>query len=372
MKRLLKNLLLHIVFPAYYRCKAAGTKVDSLIAFVEIRYENLSDNLQPLYDAYKQDGRYRVEQGFLMLSSGNMVSYVRRCFSVIRLIAGAKLVFVDESSNMLAALPIRKETGIVQVWHGCGAFKRFGYGLQHKPKERYYNEYALVTVSSQRVADIYKNAMMQPADVVKALGISRTDCFFDEAFLRASREKIEELLPFVRGRKSILYAPTFRGNAAEAKEPEKLNIEHMYQALSDEYVVLYKAHPLIGKRAEVSEKYHTFFVDVSDLLETDALLSYCDLCITDYSSLIFEYSLFERPMIFYAYDYAEYDDARGFYYPYEEFVPGPICKNTGEVIDAILRQDDGWAQRVKTFKKTFMDACDGHATQRIKQYLEKL
>ena len=46
-----------------------------------------------------------------------------------------------------------------------------------------------------------------------------------------------------------------------------------------------------------------------------------DLCITDYSSLIFEYSIFERPILFYAYDLKEYCKEQGFFYEFESFVP---------------------------------------------------
>lgn len=63
------------------------------------------------------------------------------------------------------------------------------------------------------------------------------------------------------------------------------------------------------------------------------------MCITDYSSLIFEYSLFERPMIFYAFDLDQFYDYRGFYYPYDySFLPGPIVKTNEELINAIKQE----------------------------------
>ena len=101
----------------------------------------------------------------------------------------------------------------------------------------------------------------------------------------------------------------------------------------------------------------------------DALCG-ADMVISDYSSLIFEYSLFERPMIFYAYDLEEYDAVRSFYYPYEEFVPGDIVKDTEGIIAAVKKaEEDAGAGRIKAFREKFMSACDGNSTERIADYL---
>lgn len=96
------------------------------------------------------------------------------------------------------------------------------------------------------------------------------------------------------------------------------------------------------------------------------LLCVSDICISDYSSLVFEYSLFERPMLFFAYDLDEYFDWRGFYYDYNELTPGPVCKTNDEMIDYISHLDERFdKQKVIDFKEKFMRSCDGHATDRI-------
>ena len=90
-----------------------------------------------------------------------------------------------------------------------------------------------------------------------------------------------------------------------------------------------------------------------------------DCCITDYSSLIFEYALLGRPMYFYAYDYKEYVTERGFYYGYDEFVPGDIYYNEEELVKGILRTDDKAVSRIDAFRERYMSACDGDSTRRI-------
>ena len=101
-------------------------------------------------------------------------------------------------------------------------------------------------------------------------------------------------------------------------------------------------------------------------MSIEELLFVADICISDYSSLVFEYSLFEKPMIFFAFDLDNYYDWRGFYYDYKEFVPGPIYTTTEEMIDYIKHIDTKFdKQKVKQFRDKFMSACDGHATERI-------
>lgn len=140
----------------------------------------------------------------------------------------------------------------------------------------------------------------------------------------------------------------------------------MKEALGDEYVLLLKHHPFVKKLPEVPEDCQNFAMDVTKALDIDKLLCASDVCISDYSSLIFEYSLFERPMIFLAYDLDDYFDWRGFYYNYDELTPGPVVSETDEVIDYIQNLNSRFDKaEVQAFREKFMSACDGHATDRI-------
>ena len=104
----------------------------------------------------------------------------------------------------------------------------------------------------------------------------------------------------------------------------------------------------------------------------EELLCVSDLCISDYSSLVFEYSLFERPMLFFAYDFEEYGEWRGFYYDYHELTPGPVVHTTQEIVDYVLHLKERFDRKqVADFKEKFMSACDGHATERLLEMIKK-
>ena len=174
------------------------------------------------------------------------------------------------------------------------------------------------------------------------------------------------MIPEAKGKRVLLYAPTFRGNVSEAVAPDTLDLEKMAEELGEGYLLLIKHHPVIRKRPEIPKEAEWFAVDVTETMEIEELLCTCDLCISDYSSLIFEYSLFERPLVFFAYDLEEYGDWRGFYYDYEELTPGPVVRTTQEVIQYIRETEKEFdPERIRAFRNKFMSACDGHATDRL-------
>lgn len=366
MKKILKAFFKKVVFggifPLAYRWNARKPIKEKSVLFIEIRYDKLTNNFALLWDSLSSKDGVSVE----LICLGNSIypykTYLKKCFLMLRKLALAEYVIVDESSNVLAALPIRKESKMIQVWHGCGAFKRFGHGIEGGLEERYYNPYHLVTVSSPEVVDIYAQSMHQDKNIVEPIGVSRTDVFFSNAYIENSMRSIREKYNIPQDKKIVLYAPTFRGNVQNAVAPHMLDISKLYDALSDTYVILYKGHPSVRATLSIDEKHKAFFFDAGkDSIEV--LMCAADCCITDYSSLVFEYALLERPMYFFAYDYKEYVNDRGFYYDYETFVPGPICYHEEELVKHINSQVD--INKVIEFKKRFMSACDGNATTRI-------
>ena len=137
-----------------------------------------------------------------------------------------------------------------------------------------------------------------------------------------------------------------------------------------DYVILVKLHPFIKKGMNLtktlSEVYSGFVFDVSKTLSIDEAMCASSMVITDYSSLIFEYALLNRPMIFFAYDLEQYDRERSFYFNYKNFVPGDTVCDTEELLCSIRKNErDFDSLRVEKFRRKFMSACDGASTDRI-------
>ena len=346
----------------------------------EFKEESIPDNFRLVYKRLVKTGTYRISTHTLRSGFAGHKEYALRCKAMIRDIADADVVLISDSSEVIACLPLRKETRVIQLWHACGAFKKFGmstaeliFGEDRKTlmKYPYHGNYSLVTVSSPEVVWAYEEAMsLEGKGVVKPVGVSRTDVFYDEEFLRQAKERVLKACPKAVDKKIILYAPTFRGRVAKAHTPEELDVAEFYKRYSKEYVLIIKRHPFTKRMYPIPEKAAEFAFDVTDELAIEDLLIAADVCITDYSSIVFEYSLFLRPMLFLAHDIDEYYDWRGFYYDYRDFVPGPICRNNADLmneLDKVTKEFDSAV--VKRFRDRYMSACDGHATDRIMEYI---
>ncbi|NLA70185.1 MAG: hypothetical protein GX852_03980, partial [Clostridiales bacterium] len=109
-------------------------------------------------------------------------------------------------------------------------------------------------------------------------------------------------------------------------------------------------------------------IDASDYSDINDLLIGSDILITDYSSVIFDYYLLNKPIVYYAYDIEEYKSGRGLYYDFEEYVYGKVATNNKELVEAILAEEQCNNLR-DTFGKKFMSSCDGHATDRICKWI---
>lgn len=375
LRRIRKHYRYKVYFPKVYSSYCNEPVQENKVLFLEMRFTKLSNSFELVYKALEESGEYDLKCAYVQFNFIRGREYTQRVNEMLKELATAKYVFVDDASLILSSIPLRKETVAINLWHACGAFKKFGrstaelkFGSSAATLDKYPNYANLthVTVSSPEVIWAYEEAMHLPKGIVKATGVSRTDQFYDKEFVESRKQKLYEIMPEAKGKKVILYAPTFRGHVATAKSPNRIDFERFCQELGDEYVLVCKHHPFVKKPPVIPEELQHFARDLTKDLTIEDLLCCADICISDYSSLVFEYSLFEKPMIFYAYDYDNYCDWRGFYYDYSEFTPGPIVQTEDELLDSIKNIDTQFdKQKVIDFKEKFMGSCDGHATERI-------
>jgi len=173
-------------------------------------------------------------------------------------------------------------------------------------------------------------------------------------------------------KKVILYAPTWRDdeyyNKGEYKFSLKLDLEKMKSKFKDEYVIILRMHYLISGNIDLSG-LDDFVYDLSDYSDIAEIYLISDMLITDYSSVFFDYANLEKPIIFYTYDIEKYrDDLRGFYIDFENEAPGPLVKNTEEVIDVIENIEDvneAYKDKYSKFTDNFCSYDDGTAAKKV-------
>lgn len=182
--------------------------------------------------------------------------------------------------------------------------------------------------------------------------------------------QLKKELKLPADKKIILYAPTWRDNEFYGKGKYKFNPKLDFKKakieLEDEYIMIVKYHYLIMDSIDWSG-YEGFIYDCDLSYDIADLYLVSDYLITDYSSVMFDYSLLHRPMFFYAYDLDNYkDNLRGFYFDFIEEVPGPISLTTDELIRDIKQYDaNKFIEKYDAFSQKYNHVDDGQASSKV-------
>ena len=165
--------------------------------------------------------------------------------------------------------------------------------------------------------------------------------------------------------KVVLYAPTWREAGVFDLE---LDLSAIVDALGDEYVFAIRVHHFAAsgvKDGMIDERV----IDLTMGPTSEECYLIADVLITDYSSLMFDYAVLDRPMIFYVYDLEDYrDNLRGFNFDFESDAPGPLLRTTEEVIEALGSLDDmrtEYAEAFENFKQAYCGFENGNAGEQI-------
>ncbi len=384
-KKYIKELYIKKIIPDVYR-KFADRPVEDKILFLQPR-RTLNPSCRYMYRTLIGMEKSEVRLCELYHGRVPLTEEYNNCVEFIKEMATARAVVTHEFNEYFGYLDIREETKLIQLWHGCGIIKGLGMstagmeGAEFKSLEDYkeypeFDGYDLVTIPSEAERPIFEEFMGRPhnSPEIKAIGVSRTDEFFSDKYREKCYRKLYERIPAAKGKKVILYAPTFRGLEPDRYAPGELDIRAFAEKLSDRYILIIKHHQTAKVLPEIPDEYKgTFAFDMThgSGMDINELMTVSDICITDYSSLVFEFSLFERPVAFFMFDKDEYRDQRGMYYTYEELSEcGPIFETNEDVIDYIDDIENRFdKEKVTSFRDRYMNACDGHATERIIDFI---
>lgn len=371
ISRFIRDQIFKILFNSLKICKVKNNKV----IFINAHSSVWNGNLKTIYDEMQvRKLNYTYIKILKKSYNNNLRGYVSTIFDKLLMfyhLCTAKYVIINDYIDLLAKVRLKKNTELIQVWHAGGAFKKFGIDSLHNMNNakamknvlRMHSQYTKVIVSGEEVVSIYAHAFGVEQEKVRALGLPRADVFFDIQKIKKVEKEFKEKYNSFKNKKIILYAPTFRDSDRNYHEL-KLDLKYLCENTSDEYVFILKMHPFIKNKISIPEVFNSKVLDLSNE-DISELMIVADLLITDYSSVIFEFAIMEKPMIFYAYDLEYYEhELRGFYYDYKTFVPGPIARTTEEVLKFIL--EDNWDfSFIKEFKERFNAFSDGKATKRF-------
>ena len=272
----------------------------------------------------------------------------------------------------------REEQVFLETWHGT-PLKRLAFDQEEVTaasptyKAQFYRqkqEWDYLIAPNKFSSDIFKSCFMYDGNMLET-GYPRND-LLSLPNRDAIALELKKKLGIPLDKKTILYAPTWRddeyyGNG-KYKFKLKLDLDLLKQQLGDEYVVLLRTHHYIADALDVTG-LEEFAYNLSKYDDITEIYLISDICITDYSSVFFDYANLKRPMLFYTYDLDKYRDVlRGFYIDMETELPGPLVYTTEEVIDKIknlnsLNQE--YQQRYEQFYERFCSWEDGNAAMRV-------
>lgn len=389
LKQQAKMFSQNVYLPAVYDLHRCCRVERNLIVFADAHHDGRPEAMELLYRRLKQSRvqpAYHIVEMYLDFGRASKAEVMEYSTRFMKLYARASVVVVCDNFLPAASCRKKRETMVVQLWHACGCYKKFGYDAKDDIPEGYhgdvYRNLSLVTVSAEAAVEPFSSAMHRTHGEVQALGVSRTDLYFSRKWRYRCIETFRELYPDVyeeigaesgresdagsggeagagsgretgaRGgkktgslrkrRKVVLWAPTFRGNAGQPGLMD-LDTEKLQRQLGKEYLVLTRVHPHM-KEARKAVKNHC-------PIPTEQLYPVVDVLIADYSSLIYEYLLAAQiqnqqdlhgsmgvhgGLVLYVPDLDTYMAQRGTYMDIHE-IPGEIVKGADGLADAVRR-----------------------------------
>ncbi|MDK1723354.1 CDP-glycerol glycerophosphotransferase family protein [Dellaglioa algida] len=302
--------------------------------------------------------------------------------NLIPLISKSSLLFVDNYFAFLATMYTKKSTKIVQLWHANGAIKSFGWdepktnNRSDSDKKRFqavYDQFDNFIVGSTKMGAVFEQSYHIDTDRILEIGYPASDKFQNIDWQNKMKNNIFASYPNLKNKKVILYAPTYRENISgdvALELPE--DFSNIQKLLDDETKLIIKLHPhLRDKEIELKSILSKDIVWVDDY-STGELLTITNCLITDYSSVVFDFSLLPNAeqILFYCFDYQIYKDSIGIQSEFQEWAPGPIVQTMNELVNAYQKVQNSDRQ-LDTFNLLWNTANDGYATKRVLDYYFK-
>ncbi len=336
----------------------------SRITFIVDSGESFKGNLDYIKKEFEKRGNFEFDFFYKDKLS----------FKAFKNLATSRYVFLNDNFFPIAFMNFKNDTVVVQLWHAPGASKKFGASVDKDSidilKKISKNTDYLI-VSSKNIEDYYSEAFQIPKEKIKPLGLPRADYYFENHNLDDLKSKFFDRYNISGDKKIILYAPTFRDEEKYNNVFNYLDLEKFNETLSDEYILALRLHPKIKDfyRDDISTK--GMYIDCSDYPLEQELMLISDILITDYSSIMIEFAMLNKPVVFFTYDFDSYmANERGFYFDFKSTVPGPVVYDSNQLINTIKNKDFNEG-KLSEFVKTQFDEIDGKSSERVVDFLLK-
>lgn len=372
-KKWLEHLLKHntfiqtlyrVIMSAVFRFIGIFVKTDEKLVLMNGHGFRYNDSPRAIYEKMAELG---------MLSQYRVVWALREAEKYD--IEGAEKIEIDTPKYFITALKAKywiscvnieralhfkkKNTVYLNTWHGA-SLNHVGNAVS-KRNDFHYEHVNFFCINGEYERDfVIRDFNLLPTSLL-ASGYPRNDALYgvDGEKVAAMREA----LGIPEGKRVLLYAPTWRDSTdggASHKLAPPIDWQRWKKELGDEFVVLLRTHPYTTKLMNV--QFDDFVINCTDYPRINDLMIASDLLISDYSSTILDYSILEKPIICFGYDFEEYSSHRGFYFDMESVMPSGVIRDEEALLSHIVNMDwDSERAKSKKLKDEHME-YGGNAT----------
>lgn len=332
------------------------------ITFISLESSVLTSDSKLIYDMLDKD-KYDIKLCLIEYHKNlyGQFLYFLNCMKQLYYVYTSKLVIISNNNYVISNFK-REGVTVLQLWHACGAIKKFGNAIT---REYSVSGYDYVVSTSNYWKKAYSEAFGVREENVINIGMPRNDELFDEKRVSMYKETLLKKYPVLKDKKVVLYAPTFRGNIYKGFSNIDFDALDIIEKLGEDYILIYKFHPLLGN-IELGNHPRILNMNHED---THQLFCVSDYLISDYSSIVFDYMILQKPILFYVPDYKEYMNDIGVFVEIED-LNCPICKSKEDVIEAILNNDVNDSSLIH-LKEVFFDYKDEYSTKRIVDFIDQ-
>ena len=268
----------------------------------------------------------------------------------------------------------RKVEGQVylQTWHGT-PLKRLGREIANNQFTRKY----LDTMDRESLAwnylispnryctEVFPGAFSYSGRIIET-GYPRNDRLVSPP--EWARHRVRAALGITDPRiKLVLYAPTWREfKRTPTGKWETVNFMEQGIELPDGFHLMFRGHS--NTHSAHNDSVAGGAIDVTRYPDVAELYLAADVLITDYSSVMFDFAITGKPILFLAPDLARYETERGFYFDFRADAPGPILNTSEEVVASLANLEHvtrTYAMKYAAWQQRFNSLEDGQATQRV-------